>query len=68
MRRADNRCTRRVTEWQPRNTKRRQGRQRIRWRDEIAALGGVRWSSLTSDRERWKGLVKAFVLQWTSNG
>ncbi len=57
----------RVPEWQPRNSKRSQGRHRIRWRDEIVAFAGVRWSSLTSDRERWKGLGKAFVLQWTSN-
>ncbi len=51
MRRTDNRWTKRVTEWQPRNSKRSQGRQRIRWRDEIVAFAGVRWSSLTSDRE-----------------
>ncbi len=42
MRRTDNRWTKRVTEWQPRNSKRSQGRQRIRWRDEIAAFTGVR--------------------------
>ncbi len=68
MRRMDNRWTKRVTEWQPKNSKRRQGRQRIRWRDEIVAFAGVKWSSLTSERERWKGLGKSFVLQWTSNG
>ncbi len=58
MRRTYNRWTKRVMEWQPRNSKRSQGRQRIRWRDEIAAFIGARWSSLTSDRERWKGLRK----------
>ncbi len=68
MRKTDNRWTKRVTEWQPRNSKRSQERQRIRWRDKIVAFAGIRWSSLTSDRERWKGLGKAFVLQWTSNG
>ncbi len=52
MHRTDNRWTKRITEWQPRNSKRSQGRQRIRWRDEIVAFLGVRWSSLTSDRER----------------
>ncbi len=67
MHRTDNRWTKRVTEWQPRNSKRSQGRQRIR-RDEIVAFAGVRWSSPTSDREKWKGLGKAFVLQWTGNG
>ncbi len=66
MRRMHNRWTKRVTEWQPRNSKRSQGRQKIRWRDEIVAFAGVGWS--TSNRERWKGLGKAFVLQWTGNG
>ncbi len=40
MRRLDNRGTTRVTEWQPRNGKRNQGRQRVRWRNEIRAFSG----------------------------
>ncbi len=68
MRRRDNRWTARVTEWQPMNGRRNQGRQRVRWRDEISAFAGPSWSSLPSDRERWRMLGKAFVLQWTSNG
>ncbi len=68
MRRRDNRWATRVTEWQPRNGRGSQGRQRVRWRYEIRAFAGPSWSSLTSDRERWRMLGKAFVLQWTSNG
>ncbi len=68
MRRRDNRWTTRVTEWQPRNGRRNQGRQRVRWRDEIRAFAGPSWGSLTSDREKWRMLGKAFVLQWTCNG
>ncbi len=68
MRRRDNRWTTRVTEWQPRNGRRNQGRQRVKWTDEIRAFAGANWSSLTTDRERWRMLGKAFVLQWTSNG
>ncbi len=63
MRRRDNRWTTRVTDWQPRNGRRSQGRQRVRWRDEIRAFAELSWSSLTSDRERWRILGKAFVLQ-----
>ena len=33
--RDDNRWTRRVTEWQPRNGKRTRGRQKRRWRDDL---------------------------------
>ncbi len=54
MHRCDNRWTTRVTEWQPWNCRRNQGRQRVRWRDEITAFAGPSWSSLTSDRERWR--------------
>ncbi len=64
MHRTDNRWTTKVTEWQPRNCKRSQGRQKSRWRDEIVALAGVGWRTLTSDRQKWKGLGMAFVLQW----
>ncbi len=38
MGRCDNRWTTRVTEWQPWNGRRNQGRQRVRWRDEIRAF------------------------------
>ncbi len=68
MRRRDSRWTTRVTEWQSRNGIKNQGRQRVRWRDEIRAFAGTSWSSLTSGKERWRMLGKAFVLQWTSNG
>ncbi len=68
MHRTDNRWVKRVREWQLRNCKRSQGRQEIRWRDEVTAFARTGWSTLTSDRERWKRLGKVFVLQWTTNG
>ncbi len=43
MRRTDNRLTTKVTAWQPRNSKRNQSRQKIRWREEIMTFGGVGW-------------------------
>ncbi len=48
-------------------TQMRNGR-RNQVRDEIRAFAGPSWSSLTSDRERWRMLGKEIVLQWTSNG
>ncbi len=62
MRKCDNRWTTRVTKWQLRNGRRNHGRQRVIWRDEIRALAGPSWSSLTSDRESWRMLVKTFGL------
>ncbi len=68
MSRTNNRRAEKITEWQPRNFKRSQDRQKIRWRDEIVAFAGVGCSTFTSDSERWKGLGKAFFLQWTGSG
>ena len=34
-RKEDNRLTKRLTEWQPRTGKRRRGRQKRKWRDDI---------------------------------
>ncbi len=65
MRRAVNRCTTRVTEWQLRRS---QGRQRTRWRDEIRAFAGqdeTHWDRAGRGGECWerplccRGLVMA---------
>ena len=69
MRWTDNRRTVTVTEWQPRDGKRRQGRHRTRWRDEIESFVGVTWSRQAADRDEWRRLgVEDFVLQWTERG
>ena len=39
--RTDNRGTTRVTEWQPKDGKRRQDRQKTRQRDEIGSFAGL---------------------------
>ena len=62
--RRDNKFTVRVTEWQPKDGKRRQGRQRTRWRDEIGGFAGVTWNRRAADRDESRRLGKAFVLQW----
>ena len=51
MRRDDNRWTRRVTEWQPRNGKRTRGRQKRRCRDDLTIYGSYvdKTSSRPSD-------------------
>ncbi len=65
MRRRDNRWTTRVTEWQPRNIRRKQGRQRVRWRDEIRTFAGRSWSSLTLERggECWERPLSCSALE-----
>ncbi len=60
MRRRDNRSTTRVTEWQPRNGRRNQARQRVKGKDETIAFAGPSWSLITSDTEIggecWEGI------------
>ncbi len=51
-----------VSEWQPRNCN-SQGRQRIRWRDEMRIFAGAGWSTLAWETGRWRMLGEAFVLQ-----
>ena len=51
----DERWTRLTTEWQPLCGKRKQGRPRVRWRDEIAeALGTPGWMRQARDWNEWK--------------
>ena len=59
----DNRWTKRVTEWQPRSGKRKRGRQKRRWRDDITAYRGVTWSREARNRNEWKMLEEGFILQ-----
>ena len=40
-----------VTEWQPRDGKRKQSRQRTRWWDEIGCFAGVNWNRQAADRD-----------------
>ena len=64
----DNRWTKRITDWQPKNEIRSRKRPDTRWRDEIENFAGVAWQVLAQDRASWKKLGKAFVQQWTYNG
>ena len=59
----DNRWTKRLTEWQPRIGRRRRGRQKRRWRDEIEAGHGKTWTRTAQDRTRWKMLKEGFSQQ-----
>lgn len=61
----DNRWTKKLTEWQPRNGKRRRGRQKRRWRDEISTYTNTAsWSRVAADRREWNLLGEGFIQQW----
>ena len=63
-RRDDNRWTKRLTEWQPRTGKRRRGRQKRRWRDDLTAYMGTAWSRLAQDRSRWLLHEEGYTRLW----
>ena len=60
----DNRWTKRCTEWQPRRGKRSRERPNRRWQDDRTEKEGTTWIKKTTDRRRWKTLMKGYILQW----
>lgn len=54
-----------ITEWYPRDGKRRRGRQVKRWMDDIREIGEATWSRKARDRDEWKKLEEAYVSQDT---
>ena len=67
-RREDNRWSKRLTDWTPRDGKRSRKRPDKRWRDEIVKFAGTTWQRQAQSPKSWKRLGEAFVQQWTSYG
>ncbi len=64
-RRKDNRWTKRLLEWQPRTGKRRRGRQKTRWRDDITSYIRTTWARVAEDRKVWNDMRRATSnVQW----
>ena len=63
-RRNDNRWTKRLLEWQPRMGKRRRGRQKRRWRDDITSYIGTAWAREAADRKVWNDHEEGYIQQW----
>lgn len=57
MRAKIDKWTRDVTEWYPRDGKRKQGRQIKRWEDDLPK----NWRRLVQERDKWKELEEAYV-------
>ena len=50
VRQRDGCRTKEVTDWYPRGGRRRRGRQKTRWMDDIASLAGNNWISAAQER------------------
>ena len=52
-----------ITKWKPKIGKRRVGRQKQRWEDELRQMDGVNWLKNARDRKYWKERVKETLLK-----
>ncbi|XP_022821436.1 uncharacterized protein LOC111352944 [Spodoptera litura] len=57
----DNRWTIKTTKWKGPVGKRKAGRPKRRWADDITELTGKDWLAIGRDRDEWKGLEEAFT-------
>ena len=60
----DQRWTKRLVEWRPREDRRSRGRPPTRWSDDIRRLAGD-WLRKAQDRDGWRNMGEAYVQQWT---
>ena len=58
----DNKWTKRVTEWTPREWTRRQGRPKTRWRDSLIRHMDPAWPRIARDRSLWRQFREGFLL------
>ncbi|KAG6462790.1 hypothetical protein O3G_MSEX013475 [Manduca sexta] len=61
LRNSKNKWTKDVTMWYSRDGKRRQGRQNIRWEDDIKKIAGPTWQRKAANRKLWKTLGEAYA-------
>lgn len=66
LRRNDERWTKEILKWKPREYKRRRGRPRKRWDAEFKYLGGEDWWREAENRENWKKLREKGVSNYLS--
>lgn len=50
-----------VTQWYPRNGKRKRGRPQKRWDDNIRQVAGITWGRVAIERPEWRRLEEAFA-------
>ncbi|CAH2240094.1 jg6348 [Pararge aegeria aegeria] len=62
MRRKKENWAKDITEWYPRDGKRRRDRPFRRWEDDLRATAGPLWTRKTHDQEAWKNLGEAYAI------
>lgn len=59
----DNRWTQQAATWKGPKGKRRTGRPKKRWADDIIEIAGCRWTTIAQNRVTWNNLEEAFTLK-----
>ena len=62
----DNRWTKKCTDWTPPG-RRRPGRPKRRWIDDIKEGVGDDWKDIAADRDEWRAATEGFIQQWVYN-
>ena len=57
-----------LTSWVPHQGKRRRGRPKTRWSDELRRELGKSWERKTKNRQDWKSLVHTYAQKWAAEG
>ncbi|KPJ09972.1 hypothetical protein RR48_05835 [Papilio machaon] len=66
MRSDDARWTKQVTLWSgPGRGKRKRGRPKARWIDDIVKIAGKAWMRTAADRDKWRNMEEAYTQQGT---
>ncbi|GBP92005.1 Putative uncharacterized transposon-derived protein F52C9.6 [Eumeta japonica] len=50
-----------ITQWYPRDGKRKRGRPQRRWDDDIRQVAGTTWGRVAIERREWRRLEEAFA-------
>lgn len=61
LRETQEKWTKNVTEWYPRDGHRSKGRKNQRWEDDFKRIAGGEWLRKSKDRTLWKTLEEAYV-------
>lgn len=63
----ETRWTKILTFWKPQVGKRKRGRQKRRWEDDIVSTAGKNWMEVALDRQKWKTLEKTYLKRYKEN-
>ncbi|GBP72876.1 Putative uncharacterized transposon-derived protein F52C9.6 [Eumeta japonica] len=61
MIRGNDKCSKIITQWYPRDAKRKRGKPQKRWDHDIRQVAGKTWSRVARERSKWSRLEEAFA-------